>query len=120
LSSILLCSRKIYLGYTLAERSVRINIPICYFDRDFIAYNVIELHTQIIYNTPIRRKSDIGPFVSVKKIIRNSITSSKTNSSVNLVELYNTSIEELGNLSLAELGLIPIEDDMITGEQLQI
>ena len=73
LSSILLCSNKIFQGYSVAKKSLNENIPISYFNREYVLFNCIEKETNDDYDgekTPPRKSFDIGPFVSIKKVLR--------------------------------------------------
>ena len=108
ITNLLLCSRKIYLGLYLSYTSLANNSPTCYYTREFISFNSIDIGVRNIakYNTyldsqngKIRRQSfEIGPFVVVKQMIhsinpnqRNSIsTNSNRNSISNTLPRINS------------------------------
>ena len=77
LSSILLCSNKIYQGYMVAKKCLKDNKPISYYKSEYVLFNSIEINVNDEYDgsiTPPRKSFDIGPFLTVKKAIRNSKT----------------------------------------------
>lgn len=97
-ANILLCSQKIYQGLSLSYSCIATNSPTCYYSRNFISSNSIDLGVRNIakYNSNIndsqkcnRRNSIlIGPFVGVKKLI-NSIQINKLTTPRNSIEKFD-------------------------------